>query len=73
MKLNGIFFLVITTIILVAIVVMVHLEVSFIFIFYSTLVGQLLLIFTVYRVLTDNHKTDKTFDDWYEDHPVDKN
>ncbi len=73
MKLNGIFFLVITTIILVAIVVMVHFQVSFIFIFYTTLVGQLLLIFTVYRVLTDNHKTDKTFDDWYEDHPVDKN
>jgi len=25
---------------------------------------------TVYKVLTDKYTTDKTFDDWYEDHPM---
>jgi len=73
MKLNGIFYLTITTIILVALAVMVHFEFSFSLIFYLTVAGQILLVFTVYKVLTDDYNTNKTFDDWYEDHPIDKN
>jgi hypothetical protein len=32
--------------------------------------GQFLVLWMVYKVLTDNYKTDKTFKDWYEDRPV---
>jgi hypothetical protein len=28
------------------------------------------LVLMVYKVLTDNYKTDKTFEDFYEDHPI---
>jgi hypothetical protein len=42
-------------------------------VFYLTLAGQFLLIFSVYKILTDNnYKTKKTFDDWYEDYPHNK-
>ena len=33
------------------------------------IVGQLLVIYMVYTVLTDNYSTAKTFKNWYEDHP----
>ena len=33
------------------------------------IVGQLLVIYMVYTVLTDNYSTTKTFKNWYEDHP----
>jgi hypothetical protein len=33
-------------------------------------VGNLLILFMVYRVLHDNYKTNKTFKDWYGDHFV---
>ncbi len=58
-----------TTIVLVAITILSSLNFSFPLIFYLVVFGQLLLIFTVYKVLTDHYKTDKTFDNWYEDHP----
>ncbi|THD68122.1 hypothetical protein E7Z59_09700 [Robertkochia marina] len=41
-------------------------------IFFLMMLGQLLVIFMVYMVLTDNYTTTKTFEDWYEDHPIDK-
>lgn len=41
-------------------------------IFFLMVLGQLLVILMVYMVLTDNYKTTKTFEDWYEDHPIDK-
>jgi hypothetical protein len=72
MKTNGIFYLVLTTIVLVALTIMVFLNVPFSVIFYVTVGGQLLLLFTVYKVLTDDFSTKKTFDDWYEDHPIGK-
>ena len=33
-------------------------------------IGFLLIPFMTYTVLTDNYKTNKTFKDWYEDHPM---
>ncbi|SDZ96116.1 hypothetical protein SAMN05443667_101437 [Flavobacterium gillisiae] len=33
--------------------------------------GELLILFIVYRVLTDKYTTTKMFKDWYEDHPMD--
>jgi hypothetical protein len=70
MKANGIFYLVLTTIVLVALTIMVFSNVPFSIIFYTTVGGQLLLIFTIYKVLTDDYSTKKTFDDWYEDYPI---
>ena len=34
------------------------------------IVGVFLIPYLTYTVLTDNYKTDKTFKDWYEDHPM---
>lgn len=70
MRLSGIFYLIVTTIILVALTAMAFYNVSFHLIFYLTIIGQLLLIFTVYKILTDDYSTTKKFKDWYEDHPI---
>lgn len=34
-------------------------------------IGYFLILFMVYKVLTDQYSTTKTFKDWYEDHPMD--
>ncbi|PKD17139.1 hypothetical protein APR41_06815 [Salegentibacter salinarum] len=72
MKNNGITYLIITTILLVVVTSLVYFNISFPVVFYLTCIGQILLIYTVYKVLTDNYKTKKTFDDWYEDYPDNK-
>mgnify|MGYP006896872389 CR=1 FL=1 len=69
MKSNAIKLVWATTIVLIAASILSSLNFSFSVIFYLVIFGQLLLIFTVYKVLTDDYKTDKTFDNWYEDHP----
>ena len=38
--------------------------------FYLMVVGQLFLVLMVYKVLIDNYKTTKTFEDFYEDNPI---
>ncbi|WP_140484981.1 hypothetical protein [Flavobacterium sp. GSA192] len=35
------------------------------------LIGVILIPYMTYCVLTDKYKTNKTFKDWYEDHPMD--
>ncbi len=70
MKLTGIYYLIVTTVVLLALAVMAYYNLPFSLIFYVTIGGQLLLIFTVYKILTDDYTTDKTFDDWYEDNPI---
>lgn len=72
MKLSAIFYITITTLLLVGIVTMVFFNVSYPIVFYTVVVGQAWWIFTVYKVITDDYTTDKTFDDWYEDHPISK-
>ncbi len=71
MKSSGILFLTITTLILVALAIFSYLGFSFSLIYYLMLVGQAFLIFSVYKVLTDDYTTNKTFDDFYEDHSFD--
>ena len=34
------------------------------------LIGVILIPYMTYCVLTDKYKTNKTFKDWYEDHPM---
>ena len=35
------------------------------------IVGQILVLFMVYKVLKDQYSSTKTFKDWYEDHRID--
>ncbi|MCF4101412.1 hypothetical protein L1I30_07025 [Gillisia sp. M10.2A] len=72
MKNTAMILLGVTSLILIAIVVLVSVEFSFSLIFYLTCIGQILLLVTVYKILTDDYSTDKTFDDFYEDYPIDR-
>lgn len=62
-----------TTFVLIAVTTLSALNVAFPWIFYLTCLGQLLLGISVYLLLRDNYSTEKTFDDWYEDHPIGRN
>ncbi|MCM4157867.1 hypothetical protein [Gramella sp. AN32] len=70
MKSLGFILLALTTLILVLLTVLSALGFPFGFLFYLMCIGQLLLIFTVYKILTDNYTTTKTFNDFYEDHSI---
>jgi TRAP-type C4-dicarboxylate transport system permease small subunit len=72
MKLSAITYLAITTFVLILVSIMAAMDFSFTWVFFVTLFGQGLLVFSVYKVLVDNYKTDKTFDDWYEDKPIER-
>ncbi len=69
MKVTGLHYLGLTTLVLVTLAIMVFYNIPFSIVFFTTIAGQILLVFTVYKVLTDDYTTDKTFDDWYEDYP----
>lgn len=68
MKMSSITYLIITTAVLVLVTILVFFNAGFPIVFYLTCVGQVLLAIAVYKVLTDNYTTEKTFKDWYEDH-----
>ncbi len=70
MKPNPIAYLFITTLVLVTVTIFVAMDFPFNWIFYLTVLGQILLIVSVYKILHDNYSTDKTFEDFYEDHPI---
>jgi|TARA_R100000479_G_scaffold51000_3_gene24034 hypothetical protein len=73
MKISAISWLAITTCILLTVTIFSTMSLSFSWVFYLTVLGQVLLVYTVYKVLKDNYTTDKTFDDFYEDYPIGKN
>lgn len=50
-------------------VVLSSLKVAFPVLLTMLIVGQVLLMYTVYKVLTDNFHTRKRFKDWYADMP----
>lgn len=70
MKISAITLIVITTILLFTIALFAAVNLPFSLFFYLTMAGEILFIFTVFRVLRDDYKTDKTFSDFYEDHPI---
>lgn len=70
MKIPSMFYVVITTLLLVMLTIMVVMDMPFNWVFYLTCIGQIFVIVMVYRVLRDNYTTDKTFRDFYEDHPI---
>ncbi len=67
---SPIFYIGVTTLLLVTVAVMVFFNLRYDLVFYTVLAGQAWWLFTVYKVLTDDYSTDKTFEDWYEDHPI---
>jgi hypothetical protein len=72
MRISAHFYVIIATLLLVSVAVMVFYNVSYDIVFYTVIAGQAWWLLTVYKVITDNYSTDKTFDDWYEDHPIGK-
>ena len=72
MRISAMALLAITTLILLTVVIFSSLNLSFSWVFSLTVIGQVLLVYTVIRVLKDNYTTDKTFEDYYEDHPIGK-
>jgi membrane protein implicated in regulation of membrane protease activity len=73
MKISAMFLLALTSLILLTVVIFSALDFSLSWVFLLTTFGQVLLVVTVYRVLKDNYTTDKTFEDFYEDHPISEN
>lgn len=72
MKIPVLFYVAITTLFLVTLTLMVAMGMPFNWVFYLTCAGEVLVVVMVFRVLTDDYTTDKTFDDFYEDHPIGK-
>lgn len=69
MKNVAILSLFLATLLLITIVVLSAANVSYPIIYFLTIFGQIIFVFSVYKVLTDKYTTTKTFDDWYEDMP----
>lgn len=69
MKISAMTLLAITTVLLLTVVIFATMNFSFSWVFYTTCLGQALLVYTVYKVLTDDYQTEKTFKDFYEDRP----
>lgn len=72
MKIPVMFYVAITTLLLVTLTIMVSMNMPFNWVFYLTCIGQVLVVVMVYNVLKDKYTTDKTFEDFYEDHPIGK-
>ena len=70
MKTSPFVYIAITTLLLVTITVMSAMDFPFNWVFYLTVIGQVFVVVMVYKVLTDNYSTDKTFEHFYEDRPV---
>lgn len=70
MQNSAMFWVGVTTLLLVTVTIMVAMRFPFNWVFYLTGLGQVSVVYMVYKVLTDNYKTDKTFEDFYEDHPI---
>lgn len=72
MKIPVLFYIVLATILLVLLVIMVVMDMPFNRVFFMTCIGEVMVIFMVYQVLRDKYATKKSFDDFYEDHPIGK-
>ncbi len=70
MKSSAMFWVVITTLVLIMVTIMSAMNFPFNWVFYITVLGQIMIVFMVYKVLTDTYTTKKTFEDFYEDFPI---
>lgn len=73
MKFSAMNWLALTTLILVTVTIFASMNMAFNWVFYLTVFGQTMLVITVYKLLTDDYTTDKTFKDFYEDKPISRN
>ncbi|GGW67519.1 hypothetical protein DFQ11_10423 [Winogradskyella epiphytica] len=71
MKPSAFLLVTITTVLLLAVTIMSAVNFAFPWVFYLTVIGQIAVVFMVYKILHDKYTTTKTFDDFYEDHPMD--
>jgi hypothetical protein len=69
MKLSAMYWVRITTLLLITITIFATLNLSFGLVFFATVFGQIALLIMAYKVLRDDYTTDKTFRDFYEDRP----
>lgn len=69
MKITAMSLLGFTTLILISVTIFATMNLPFKWVFFLTFFGQGILVFTVYKVLTDDYQTEKTFKDFYEDEP----
>lgn len=69
MKISAMHWLAFTTIILITVTIFATMNFSFSWVFLLTMLGQVMLIITVYKVLKDKYTTTKEFKDFYEDRP----
>ena len=63
-------YMAITTVLLLTVTMMSVMSFPFNWVFYLTVIGQVFIVVMVYKVLTDNYTTDKTFEHFYEDKPI---
>ncbi|GAL66088.1 hypothetical protein [Jejuia pallidilutea] len=70
MKIPVVFYVALTTFLLVMLTVMVSLNMAFTWVFYTMCLGQAFVLVMVYKVLKDKYTTDKTFENYYEDRPI---
>ena len=63
-------YIILTTFILITVTIMATLNVSFTWVFYLTVIGQILVVLMVYKTLKDKYTTNKTFEHFYEDRPI---
>ena len=70
MKISAMDWLGLTTLVLVTVPLFAAMDLAFNWVFYLTVLGQVALIITVYKVLRDDYTTEKTFKDFYEDRPI---
>lgn len=70
MKISPMFYVALTTLLLVTVTIMCAMNLPFNWVFYLTVIGQVFVVIMVYKVLTDDYTTTKTFQHFYEDHPI---
>ena len=62
----------VVTLFVVFYVILTRLAVPFPLVFLTFLAAQGLLLYMIWRILRDPYKTDKVFDDWYEDKEINR-
>lgn len=70
MKIPAMFYVTLTTLLLIILTIMVSMDMPFNWVFYTMCIGQIFVVVMVYKVLKDNYITKKTFKDFYEDKPL---
>lgn len=72
MKNTAMFMVSFTTAFLMVLTALAFTKIGFSWMFFLTVIGQVMVVIMVYKVLRDIYTTDKTFEDFYEDNPIGK-